>query len=601
MPPPGAVACPETTPRRRGRPPGATRKTTSTNTGQKKKSQEHQVKPEGKRRSEKRVGLETETQEQSEEPAESLPQRMGPKTRSKASRANPGDETMARAQTSKSTRSTAAANGCKDVRSNTNTKEITLHAGDEDNVARTRAKKASKRVWEDDLADVEVGQNRQNQGIDAQHGGEQGEEDDSGSEGSKGSQETLDKGIQMDEAAEGRAEVGGDNDDVETPVEVSESEETEDGEEGLELFGQHKAWTTVLKGARSVCGVKLPLNHMPKLLTARMRDLVQKVVEARKFYGQLSPFQELDHDSHDGLNEELRERLDAIEGQIQTLSEKTAAREGREMIRDIFACAIPAMVFLLRSALVSRMYHVNEPCDLATLNEIVASLKEIICLQRMTISLCEKARNWEAEPVSTTRPIKSSTTRQILPSLRGITDAFSRVLLEQNRKRKMKQNTVDYMLRQRESRQTKQEVARQDEIWLRKIRESREQQDQRRRNGKRTFRQVIEDEARARTGSLQVNGHIESRVTWSDAEDLALYFQLEKGYAGHVTCAYTRYHLLRHCCSLTNFTATERYLEILNTDLLQNKLPEHIRERALYFKPFLLEQRGALEWISSIE
>ena len=49
------------------------------------------------------------------------------------------------------------------------------------------------------------------------------------------------------------------------------------------------------------------------------------------------------------------------------------------------------------------------------------------------------------------------------------------------------------------------------------------------------------------------------------------------------------------------FAAAERYRNILNTRLLQNKLPEHIRERALYCKPTLLEERGALEWISSIE
>ena len=56
-----------------------------------------------------------------------------------------------------------------------------------------------------------------------------------------------------------------------------------------------------------------------------------------------------------------------------------------------------------------------------------------------------------------------------------------------------------------------------------------------------------------------------------------------------------------HCYSLITLAAAERYLNILNTPLLQNKLPEHIRERALYFKPTLLEERGTLEWISSIE
>jgi hypothetical protein len=52
--------------------------------------------------------------------------------------------------------------------------------------------------------------------------------------------------------------------------------------------------------------------------------------------------------------------------------------------------------------------------------------------------------------------------------------------------------------------------------------------------------------------------------------------------------------------------AEYRYLAILNARLLQNKLPEHVREQALALKPSMLEVSGALdppvslEWIESI-
>ena len=55
---------------------------------------------------------------------------------------------------------------------------------------------------------------------------------------------------------------------------------------------------------------------------------------------------------------------------------------------------------------------------------------------------------------------------------------------------------------------------------------------------------------------------------------------------------------------LINFlsTAKDRYLAILNTPLLQNKLPEHIQEQAVLLKPYIQEFKGApCAWIDSIE
>ncbi len=408
--------------------------------------------------------------------------------------------------------------------------------------------------------------------------------------------------VQMDEG-EGGAEAEEQDSDFEDHTQVDQTDEEEvEGEEELELFGQEGAWKTVLEGARSVCGSKLPLNHMPKLLTKTVKSLVNEVRGARHLYEQLLQSRVVDHDSVNGLNYQIRESLDAIEDQIRSLSEKTAGTKGSQMITDIFARAIPAMVFLLQSALASRVYHSDEPCDLKALNGIVRGLEEILRLQKLTILLCTTASTWQAKPAATTRPIIKPTTQKIFPYVKVMQEAFARRLSEQQRRRKVKQNEVDTRNRQNQllhlSQQAQQEAARKNEILHRRIRESREQEEEKRRNMKQTYRQFKEDDLHV---ERQVNGHVESNTLWSDAEDLELYFQLEKGYVGGLTSTFMRSHPLCHWYSLINHADMERYSNILNTRLLQNKLPEHIRERALYFKPTLLEERGALEWISSIE
>ena len=604
----------DTIPRRRGRPPRvglpATKKTTLTEKGRRKKPQDLHCKPSRERRPEGYVTPEIETQERYENPT-TLPQKVGPKARPKASTTRPGNNQEGRGRNSKSTSSTTAADGYRDVIANTNTKHTGVRVRNGENLDRARAKKASNRVQNEKVGDLDISPRLQTQAVSAEHEGEEedGEGREAEREGSRDPAEVADRNgrtsTQTDEGEQGGTELEDNDPDVEDSIQVNETEDEDEVEEELELFGQDRAWKKALKGARSVCGSKLPLNRMPKVLTKRIKDVVHHVNEARDLYERLLPVRESDQSLLDEVNEQLRDNLDAIENQIKMLSEKSAKSKAPEMKTDVYARAIPAMVFLLQSALASRVYHSHDPCDLDTLNETVTGLKEVIRLQKMTVLLCEKVTQWKAKPLSTSKPIVRPTTREMLPSLRDMMGAFSKSLLEQDRKRKMMQNAEGHSRRQRElaesSQQAKLEAARKDKILHRKIRESREQEDQRRRAEKRTYRQVREDEARARMGPGEVNGHNGSRTTWSNEEDLALYFQLEKGYAGHVTSTLIRSHLLCHCCSLMTLAAAERYLNILNTPLLQNKLPEHIRERALYFKPALLEERGALEWISSIE
>lgn len=494
------------------RGPGRPRKTVPTKKGQNEKSHDLQVKPQHKQVLQGTVSSDLKARQGNDRLTENLLQKAGPNAPSNYSRANRADIHENRPQNFRSTRSSAAASRSKDIPSDTNTERLAVHTGNGEGLARARAQEASDES-QDESGNVDVNPNIQSS--------------------------AHENSTQINERDEGDAEYIEEDSDAEGSVQTIESDENEGGVEEAELFGQHEAWKTVLNGTHSICGPKLPLNHMPKLLTTKMKELLCRVREARDVYDQLLPFKGLSHDLPDGLNDELRDRLDAIELQIRTLSEQTAASEAGKMIRDIFARAIPAMIFLQRSALVSRLYHSNEPCDLETLNEIVSGLREIIRLQRMTILLCEKAKNWKAKPVST-NPIKAPTTQKIFPRLRDLKDAFSKVLLEQDRRRKSKQNAVDYKIRQQERteflQQANQEAARKDETWHQRIRESREREDERRRNEKRTLRQILEDEARARMGAEKVNGDVKSGTSWSDAEDLELYFELEKGYVGNMTC-----------------------------------------------------------------
>ena len=578
---------PEATARPRGRPPRVSFLTAKTTTSMKK------------------------AREGSKIAIDNLPQKAGTKARPEPPRTEPGDNHTGREPSSKSTRSTAAANGHRDVILNAVTDLTKKPERDARRAAKHRKSLEKASVSTPPSARVEVGPGLRNEVGSEEHAEEEEEEEEEGEErepeGRKDPEEAIDRDgqtpVHMDEGEEGGAGAEEEDSDFEDPIQVFETDEEEDkGEEQLELFGQDRAWKTVLEGARSICGPKLPLNHMPKLLTDTVKGLVNDVREARVLYEQLLPFKGIDHDFADGLNHQLEESLDAIEDQIRNLSEKSAATKSSQMIRDIYARAIPAMVYILQSALASRVYNSNEPCDLKILNGIVIGLKEILRLQDMTILLCMKARLWKAKPVSTVQPIIKPTTQKMYPNLKVMREAFAKQLSEQERRRKVKQNDVDTRNRRDElsqlSQQAQQEAARKNDILHRKIRESREQEEARRRNVKRTFQQFKQNEVHP---ERQITGRVVSNTLWSDAEDLELYFQLERGYVGGLTSTFVRSHPSCQCCSLITLVAIERYSSILNTRLLQNKLPEHIRQRALYFKPTLLEERGQLEWISSIE
>ena len=409
-------------------------------------------------------------------------------------------------------------------------------------LVRAKAPKASKENSGDVAYDFETSPRLQSQ-VGCEENEEEEEEEERAAEGRGDREEAIFRNGQTSrqpiEGAE-TAEAGEEISDFEDSTQSTDTDQDNDElEEEVELFGQDEAWRTVLEGARSVCGPKLLRNRMPKVFTPSVQELISNVKETRTLYEQVLASRETDRDSLNEVNDQVEESLNTIENQIRRLSEKTAGTKGSEMIRDIFARAIPAMVFLLRSAMVSRIYYSDEQCSLQTLNETVHGLREISRLLKITILLCEKATNWKAKPAMTSRPIVRPTTRKMFPNLKSIRQAFARRLADQERRRKGKQNAVDsgQSLDElvRSSQHTKLEAGRLDGIELRKLKESREKEDEVRRKGKRTFHQWKEDVSRVERQFRQADGHFNSNTDWSEEEELQLYMELEAGYRAELT------------------------------------------------------------------
>ena len=425
----------------------------------------------------------------------------------------------------------------------TQQRDVDLRTRQGKSLARAKAQRASDEGAEVVADDHEPTPRHQNHVVRDEN---EEEEQEPGARGRRVQEETIvenrQTSLQMKEGAE-TAEAGEEGSDFEDPtqrVDTDEEKEEEEEEEiNVELFGQDEAWRNVLDGARSVCGRKLPRNQMPKLFTQSVREIINNVKETRDLYEQVLASPGTDRGSLDDLNDQIKDSLDVLEDQIRRLSEKTAGTKGSEMIRDIFARAIPAMVFLLRSAMVSRTYHSDEPCTLQTLNETIDGLREISRLLRITILLCEKARNWKAKPAPTSRPIVRPTTRRMFPNLRSIRETFARKLANQEKKRKARQNAVnsgqgwDELVRSSQS--AKQEAGRLDEVELRKLKESREKEDEVRRKGKRTYSQWKEDVSRVERQFRQADAPLRPNTEWSEEEELQLYIELEAGYRAELT------------------------------------------------------------------
>lgn len=209
----------------------------------------------------------------------------------------------------------------------------------------------------------------------------------------------------------------------------------------LELFGRWRDWEIVLDGANSVGVSNLKgksVKEIPRLTTNKITGLVDTIKDARSLYRQLDSQIEtgMSDDDIQNLEERLANTNQEIFDEVEALSEEDAGNEQSEVIQDIYAHAMPNLVYWLKAALSCRS-------DQYSQEEDVINLQEVIRLQDLILDLCLKARQWKAKPV-TDRPITNSTAQKINPYLRDIRRAFGQEL--ERRERAVRQQSNDHAL-----------------------------------------------------------------------------------------------------------------------------------------------------------
>ena len=202
-----------------------------------------------------------------------------------------------------------------------------------------------------------------------------------------------------------------------------------------------------------------------------------------------------------------------------------------------------------------------------------AGCREVLQLLDLTITLCETASNWTLKPLSDKPIVKSiksgvlprlkKTLRPILASHLGYLAFVEKTKFneEQAAKKARNQKTFSSGFDVSHSLRTMNEEY--EQIRCDPFRYSQPSQ------------AVREPDAGGETEQDQRSDD------WRDEEQKELVRQLlNKRHRG--------------------LPARSRYLQILNAPLLQNKLPTHVRDRALELKPYLIDQIGERNFIRSI-
>ncbi|MCJ1273145.1 hypothetical protein MMC21_000934 [Puttea exsequens] len=361
----------------------------------------------------------------------------------------------------------------------------------------------------------------------------------------------------------------------------SEVEVEHEDQQAIDFLGQEKEWKKVLKNARYVGGKMLRANLPVTFKTNTIEDLVADIQEARSNYDELRDAKGADHSQLQGLFLRLDTTLTEIEDQLaKDVTEKKAANKASEMIYDIYRRAIPAAVLLLEKGL-------NFHADSANAFRDVKILREVVRLLDIAVSLGEKQKFWKAKP-RTELPILKPTKQVMYPYLRGMRKVFAaerdiqekKLRHEENnlRSEKAAEEKAEEMRQRRET--SSQNLSQRNVRICQNIQRNRE-----------LFREHMfgfdfpsrEELFEPKTlSAVQPSASPQVKNKWTEEQSTALMKQLRVGY-------------------IPGQSALDRNLAMLNEPLLQEKLPEHVREEALALKPYMLEVHGKFEWIESIE
>ncbi|KAL8669420.1 MAG: hypothetical protein Q9168_005988 [Polycauliona sp. 1 TL-2023] len=411
---------------------------------------------------------------------------------------------------------------------------------------------------------------------------EQSNEDEEDGESESNEQEHGEQEYAEQEHAE-QEHAEQESDEQSSDIEGSEyasshdSEIASDGPE-LELLGQHDAWRKIHEARREIgFSRKDGKKKIPLLETMKGKEIVKRIKNVALLYDSADPV---------ASNVRLRRAFKKLDRCIQELSEDAGTDDNDRVVQALYAHAIPEFVLLLDNAFRAGRTQLSQ-------KNSIGALEEIIELQEALIMLGEKASGWKARP-PTSRPIVNPT-RRILPLVKAMRRAFGTELEDRERQRRRRANRVNHAPeddegRVQRARETKQ---REDLAILQHIVD-----DCNRGSATQWGRKLAPRQQPATPpppARTQPGGTLQVAVEgWSREEKRALLHELVER---------NEYYDLTELQLTWLNVAEEMFLKALNAPLLQNKLPEHIREGALFYKAAIekdVEPHRLPKWVSCL-
>ncbi|KAL9099904.1 MAG: hypothetical protein Q9163_004660 [Psora crenata] len=332
-------------------------------------------------------------------------------------------------------------------------------------------------------------------------------------------------------------------------------------EQRKELLGQDILWKHVRDAIRANSNEKL---IDKTIITKRFKKFIKIVREAKQIHANIASQIKNGQEGTDALLGEAKRCLDRIDDQVRDLPQEKPTEEAKQMVQDAYMNAVPHLIDLLRSAMSCRV--LKPPKRAYSLEGI----KEVVRLQGIILRLCMKVRSWRVKP-ATDRPITRNIIFRVFPYLKHINKAFLLELEVEERREQFQRHKARAAAIEEQREVSRNRASEQRESSTERCNRMLENSmaAERRRVLPRPL--LARQDQRYGLGIRQTRNPPMLGPIWTYEEDIALKYEL-----------------------LTNAKASklppqERYLEILNHELLQNKLPEHIQERAKYHKPFLAQ------------
>ena len=206
------------------------------------------------------------------------------------------------------------------------------------------------------------------------------------------------------------------------------------------LLGHDYIWSSILEAVRAnrqvaVCD--------KTIMTNTIKELVSAIKVTRRAYREIEERSSQNEPILD-LEEEINANLNDLDELVRKLSAKDAQKRIREMVKDIYLHAAPQSVFLLKYAMRCRVLENSKKAY--NLN----GLREIVRIQNITVSLCNKVAAWGVKPV-TNAPITRNVKQRIFPYMREMATAFKKKLVTEEQRERRRQNEKQYASQRAES------------------------------------------------------------------------------------------------------------------------------------------------------